>query len=231
MRLYAVRLRREARCGPNKLDYHLGDGGDHSPFPACIHLSVLIYVCIRFRCGPNELDYLDCKSTSEQSLFQLSPLSATLFLFVIGGAMCWSVHIASDVRLPLVPWVAAHPAFHVEATAPELVVALRSSLTKSYVYFVGAQGGCACDFQFELVPPADDADRLAATAARRARAALVDYLTVAVARGPIQFRAQWIVDEHLPSTRMEPVTPDFFLHEHFTFEDRARLTVVVPATI
>src|SRR6185436_3373711 len=33
--------------------------------------------------------------------------------------VCWSVHIASDVELPLVPWVEAAPGFHVELPDPE----------------------------------------------------------------------------------------------------------------
>src|SRR6266446_6699287 len=100
--------------------------------------------------------------------------------------MCMLVYLASVRPLPLIPWDAAQPAFHV-TELPEERDAVRGQFTLSYAYYAGSHEGCGCGFQYgeyELDDP--DADELAELERnKRSRARLAEYLQSSLATVPV----------------------------------------------
>ncbi len=61
--------------------------------------------------------------------------------------MCWSIYIASDEQLTLVPPDPAKPAFYVMAEEDEKFASVvRRHLSQKYLCFAGGISGCGCDF-------------------------------------------------------------------------------------
>jgi len=64
------------------------------------------------------------------------------------------LYVASEHRLPLVPWDESNPSFNVEELAEQYQERVRRHFAGSHVYGVGAHTHCACGFS--NVSPNDD---------------------------------------------------------------------------
>ena len=126
------------------------------------------------------------------------------------------LYLASDAPLPLVPWDAGAPAFHVEelGAARSLV---RGRFSLPHVYYAGAHEGCGCGFQLGEYPEFVDED---APAKRESLRRLADYVDAALARGrQVQFFVCWAGDEDGPAAHHRVVTTRELRGESFWFLD------------
>lgn len=62
--------------------------------------------------------------------------------------MCFSLYLAGPQELPVIPWDASKPAFHV-IHLPKGAEAVREQFRSNYVYYVGSAQGCSCAFNYE----------------------------------------------------------------------------------
>jgi hypothetical protein len=141
--------------------------------------------------------------------------------------LCIIVYLAADSPLPLVPWDAARPAFHVTELPTERA-AVRGQFARPHVYYAGSHEGCGCGFQYgeyELDDP--DADELAEEAQRReSRKRLTDYLTSALTIMPsVELYACWDGDEILPREHASRIQPQMLIRERTFFRKREHMLV------
>ena len=95
--------------------------------------------------------------------------------------MCLAVFISSDQPLPLVAWDEANPAFNVVPLSEHEEI-VRQQFSLAQTVYAGAHTGCSCGFR------SDDQNPLAVG---RSQAALIDYIQLAVARGPVEVFVCW----------------------------------------
>ena len=137
--------------------------------------------------------------------------------------MCVVLYIASDVRLPLVPFNKDNPAFNV-TELPDRATAVRQRFSKPYVYEMGSHTGCGCGFQhgFSLVSgqyfPDTESPPGEVQAGRESRRQLALYLRNALAaQESIQLFACWAGDEGLEAERKATLAPEDLIEKHPCF--------------
>jgi hypothetical protein len=62
--------------------------------------------------------------------------------------MCLALYIAASKPLPVIPWDAKKPAFHV-VPLPENMQDVGKLLPYPHIYYVGSHEGCSCAFNYE----------------------------------------------------------------------------------
>jgi hypothetical protein len=137
------------------------------------------------------------------------------------------VYLASVRPLPLIPWDAARPAFHI-TELPEGRDAARSQFTLAHAYYAGSHEGCGCGFQYgeyELDDP--DAGELAELARHKeSRARLAQYLQSALAVVPVvELYACWDGDEGLRREYSDRILPQSLVTDRTFFRERELLLV------
>ena len=131
--------------------------------------------------------------------------------------MCLVVYLAADAPLPLVPWDAECPAFHVAPLSPE-ETAVAARFTKPHVVYAGSHEGCGCGFDYGQWE-GEKRDEVAA--ARASVRALGEYLAAATAAvGPVELYACWGGDQGLEPVGRIALTPADLGGAAFWFEER-----------
>ena len=106
--------------------------------------------------------------------------------------MCMVLYVAADAPLPLVPWAADAPAFHVTVLPPR-AAAVRAHFSKPHVYYLGSHEGCGCGFGYGWW---DGEDPESSAQGRESVGRLGAYLAaVTQASGPVELYACWSGDE------------------------------------
>ncbi len=141
--------------------------------------------------------------------------------------MCMLAYLASAKPLPLIPWSAEQPAFHV-TQLPDDRAEVRRQFSLPHVYYAGSHEKCGCGFQYgeyELDDP--DADELAEIERnKQSRARLADYLQSALKDVPrVELYACWDGDESLPREHEATVCPQALIEERPFFRERELVVV------
>ena len=117
--------------------------------------------------------------------------------------MCYVMYIASDSRLPMIPFDEFSPGFCVEPLEEEEDV-VRKHFSRPYVYRVGAHTCCACGFQLHNGCSSEDAEAVAGS-----RSALLLYLQKALEnRSAVELFVCWYDSLETSPARRETVTPE-----------------------
>lgn len=137
--------------------------------------------------------------------------------------MCRMLYLASDAPLPLVPWDASAPAFHVAELDPARQV-VRARFSFPTVVYVGSHAGCGCGFQLGEYPDFVDEE---APAKRESLRRLADYVDARLALGgQLQFFLCWDGEEDCPAEIQRVVTTRALRGEAFWFLEGEASTFV-----
>lgn len=135
--------------------------------------------------------------------------------------MCLFLYLGSDQPLPLIPWNADKPDFHVSELPPELTC-IEQHINLPYVYWTGSEEKCACAFNYGREYPEyqDEPDEL--TRAERARAKLVEYLKV---NRVLKIYPCWADEEEKPIETSESIEIEDIQSETFLFQNRVMMWI------
>ena len=66
--------------------------------------------------------------------------------------MCMMLYMASDKKLPTIPWNKNIPDFYIEELNKrnQEFLGVRKQVNKPYIYYVGAHTGCGCGFYYDM---------------------------------------------------------------------------------
>jgi hypothetical protein len=121
--------------------------------------------------------------------------------------MCTLVYLATDGPIPLQPWDASKPAFHVRAADDIEGARIRRHTARRYVYYVGTREKCGCPFSYGAEPGFDDSEAELVVRSESI-AALQELRTSALASSPgvelIALEAEW----EAPRRRRRSRVPD-----------------------
>ena len=138
--------------------------------------------------------------------------------------MCMAVYLAASTPLPLVPWDAERPAFHVDPLTDD--DAVRVQFSRPHVVYAGSHEGCGCGFEYgrwEGEKPEQ------AAAARATVAALRAYVAGVLEAGePVELYACWEGEQGEAPAHRLALTPDDLGGPAFWFEERT-FAVISPA--
>ena len=139
--------------------------------------------------------------------------------------MCMAVYLAASTELPLVPWDAEHPAFHIaRLTADD--EAVRGQFSKPHVVYAGSHEGCGCGFDYGQWEGEDPEE---AAAARATVSALRAYVSMALQTGePIELYACWEGEQAASPEHRLRLSPDDLGGEAFWLEQRT-FAIISPA--
>jgi hypothetical protein len=132
--------------------------------------------------------------------------------------MCLSVHIASDLPLPVSTWNPDARAFYLEAVPVDALVRDRFSLPN--VYFFGSHLGCGCGFQkYED----DERDKTQAN-----YTALADVIRDVLSQSSsVEIFTCWEGDHGREPEFLESVSVSDLLLPEFVLQERQLLTVTL----
>ena len=138
--------------------------------------------------------------------------------------MCLSVFLASDRKLPTIPWNPLEPAFYVRQ-ADELDADVGAVFSKRHLYFAGSHEGCGDGFRFGVEPVENPADEERERRGRRSVEELAAYLEQAARRGPVEIFARWSLDPVVRDGGPEPLDTAAMRGAAFSFEEDRLLIV------
>lgn len=141
--------------------------------------------------------------------------------------MCVNVFIASDRKLPTVPWNPLEPSLYVRPV-DELDQDLRDVFSKRHVYFVGSHEGCGDGFSFGVEPVESPEDEERERKARDSVRRLAAYLESVAEKGPVELFAQWSSGPASRNGAAEVLDLTAFEEDSFSIPEN-RLMVVQPA--
>lgn len=133
--------------------------------------------------------------------------------------MCLALYMAAAKPLPLIPWDAAHPGFHVTELSAD-AAGVRRHFNKPFMFYAGAHEGCACAFNYGREYPDFEDDPADLAAAQNDIASLSRYLTEAASDGSsIELFSCYFGDEAKDSQHARVcfartiADPDFYFHD------------------
>jgi hypothetical protein len=143
--------------------------------------------------------------------------------------MCKMLYVAAAQPLPLIPWQPSSPAFWVRELKPT-EAGVRQQFSKPNVYYLGSHEGCACGFAYGIWPidpasPFVESERAEAEAGIESVRRLSEYLTRAVADGPVELYACWDEEQECEPAERGVVAPTHIGGPAFQFENSQFLTV------
>jgi hypothetical protein len=135
------------------------------------------------------------------------------------------VYLAASEPLPLLPWRADRPGFHVEALPRDHAV--RAQISLPALHYAGSHQHCGCGFQLGPEFEGDDEPPEDAVQVRETLAAFADYLEHQLRqRRQIEIVACWSGAEAEPPESRRSITPDALRRPDFRFAESERVTVV-----
>ncbi len=134
--------------------------------------------------------------------------------------MCHVLYLGIDHEVPPVPFNPEKPACYLQAS--ELV---RDKLTRPFIYEVGTCEGCACAFEYGLLPIENSEDQIADDACRQSARWLFDLLGRHL---PLELYSCWTGDEAKPALQRIDTTLDQFCDGRW-FELQDRVLIVLRA--
>jgi hypothetical protein len=132
--------------------------------------------------------------------------------------VCWSVHVASALPLPVGAWNPEAPGFYLEAVLADDSVRDRFSLP--FVYFVGTHLGCGCGFS--RYDNEDEREKIQANYAALA-GAIRDVLSRS---SSVELFTSWEGDEVREPESLESVRVSELLRPEFELRERQFVRVV-----
>jgi hypothetical protein len=138
--------------------------------------------------------------------------------------MCMMVYLAANKPLPLVPRDEQNPSFNVSELNVAYSNGVERQFRKTYIYEVGAYGGCGCGFSYGQYEGADEQEE---AASRESVRRLSEYLSEAKKEaGLLELYACWDGDQHLPPDRRIVLRLSEIGGDKFQFEERTYARVV-----
>ena len=138
--------------------------------------------------------------------------------------MCMMVYAAANKPLPLVPWDEQNPSFNVSELNAAYSNGVERQFKTTYIYEVGAHGGCGCGFSYGQYEGADEQEE---AASRESVRRLSEYLSEAKKEaGHLELYACWDDDQHLPPDHRVVLRLSEIGGDEFQFEGRTYARVV-----
>jgi hypothetical protein len=124
-------------------------------------------------------------------------LSENAFEVSKGGFfVCMMLFLASDKRLPTIPWDNCAKQNIMVSELDERDNLVIKHFTKKFIYDIGAFEGCGCGFQFGIIESEDEEDRVAEASGRESVEELFHYLREHINSGEIaEVYSCWAGDE------------------------------------